>query len=158
MINSQQSVIGLCVSVSWKAKNTLRTPTQPPLQRGTHLTHLSPLSLSSLSTPWHSSHAASHGHPGFLPEPRRPWHLLVVPFLGHGLMADAGPPCNATAPMKLQLSKRPNQRMAGKPPSPAEARIAAACIDFWGGFTHFLQPVDRRRELPAAQICSIQQT
>ena len=44
---------------------------------------------------------------------------------------------NATAPMKLQLSKRPKERMAGKPPSPAQARIAAACIDFWGGFTTF---------------------
>ena len=65
---------------------------------------------------------------------------------------------NATAPMKLQLSKRPKELMAGKPPSPAQARIAAECTVFLGCFTYFLQPVDRRRELPAAQVCSIQQT
>ena len=65
-----------------------------PLQRGTPHT----FALTSLSTSWHSSHAASHDHPGFLPEPRRPWHLLTVPFVGHGLVADAGPPwqCNRT--------------------------------------------------------------
>ena len=124
-----------------------------PLQRGTPHT----FALTSLSTSWHSSHAASHDHPGFLPEPRRPWHLLTVPFVGHGLVADAGPPwqCKRTNEIAA-LEETQTERMAGKPPSPAQARVVAACIDFLGCFTHFLQTSDV--VMPAAQVCSIQQT
>ena len=123
-----------------------------PLQRGTPHT----FALTSLSTSWHSSHAASHDHPGFLPEPHGT--SSPCPLLATASWPTPGHLGNATAPMKLQLSKRPKELMAGKPPSPAQARIAAECTDFLGCFTYFLQPVDRRRELPAAQVCSIQQT
>ena len=137
----------------WSLKEHCGLARSTPLQRGTPHT----FALTSLSTSWHSSHAASHDHPGFLPEPRRPWHLLTVPFVGHGLVADAGPPwqCNRTDEIAA-LAKRPKERMAGKPPSPAQARVVAACIDFLGCFTHFLQTSDV--VMPAAQVCSIQQT